>query len=77
MLSYVISVAERFATSSKYVLTLNCQLITCFASLIQLVECSTCNRDVGGSIPSTSIGAAYAHTECDERVISHIRVMRF
>ena len=77
MLDNVISVAERFATSSKYVLTLNCQLITCFASLIQLVECSTCNRDVGGSIPSTSIGAAYAHTECDERVISHIRVMRF
>lgn len=25
----VISVAERFTTSSKYVLTLNCQLITC------------------------------------------------
>lgn len=77
MLVDVISVSERFATSSKYVLTLNCQLITCLASLIQLVECSTCNRDVGGSIPSTSIGAAYAHTECDERVISHIRVMRF
>ena len=77
MLDNVISVAERFATNSKYVLTLNCQLITCFASLIQLVECSTCNRDVGGSISSTSIGAAYAHTVCNQRVISYMRVMRF
>ena len=64
VLDSVISVAEEFATSSKYVLTLNCQLITCFASLVQLVEHSICNRDVGGSIPSTSIGAAHAHTVC-------------
>ena len=51
----VISVAERFTTSSKYVLTLDCQLITYFASLVQLAEHSTCNRDVVGSIPATSI----------------------
>lgn len=77
MLDNVISVAERFATSSNYALTLNCRLITYLASLVQLVEHSTCNRDVGGSIPSTSIGAAYAHTVCNQRVISYIRVMRF
>ena len=41
--------------ASDYGLTLNCQLITFIASLIQWVECSTCNRVVGGSIPSTSI----------------------
>lgn len=44
--------------ANEYVLTLNCQLITCFANLVQSVEHSICNRDVVGSIPAIGIGAA-------------------
>lgn len=60
----VISVAERFTTSSKYVLTLNCQLITCFANLVQSVEHLTCNRDVVGSIPAIGIRVHVSIVPC-------------